>query len=175
MRGTSTGCRCLPPGPGDAGPLRIRLVRPREEDPLARLRVVRDPKVEPLARFAHLRKMNRKGFSMELPLEFVAAVVEDLADVQVPGVEGDLGEAVVDRREAMGYGARDRALPVIDHDLEAEVLKEERPIPRRVLGRLRRREDLLPDRETESPARFGKFAHRKPRAMQRAAERLRPI
>jgi len=105
----------------------------------------------------------------------VAAVVEDLADVQVPGVECDLGEAIVDRREAMGGRAGDQALPVVDGDLEADMLKEERPIPRRVLGRIRRREDLLPDREAESPARFGKFAHRKPRAMQRAAERLRPI
>src|SRR5213593_3298679 len=150
-------------GPGDAGPLRIRLVRPGEEDPLPRLRIVCDPKLEGLARFARLRQMDREGFSMEVPLQFVAAVVEDLADVQVPRVEGDLGETVIDRREAMGDRAGDRPLPVIDRDLEADVLKKERPVPRRVLGRIRRREGLLSgDQKTESPARFRKFAHGKP-------------
>src|SRR2546427_3676244 len=150
-------------GPGNAGPLRIRLVRPGEEDPLPRLRVVRDPKFERLARFACLRQVDREGSSMELPLEFVAAVVEDLADVQVPRVEGDLGETVIDRREAMGDRAGDRPLPVIDRDLEADVLKKERPVPRRGLGRIRRREGLLSgDQKTEAPARFRKFAHGKP-------------
>src|SRR5438093_3745719 len=153
----------FPLGPGDPGPLRIRLVGPGEENPLPRLRVVRDPKFERLARFACLRQVDREGFSMELPLEFVAAVVEDLADVQVPRVEGDLGETVIDRREAMGYRAGDRALPVIDGDLEADVVKKERPVPRRVLGCIRRREGLLScDQKTESPARFRKFAHGKP-------------
>src|SRR2546429_5485329 len=109
---------------------------------------------------------------MEIPLEFVAAVVEDLADAQVPRVEGDLAETVIDRREAMGYRAGDRPLPVIDGDLEADVLKKERPVPRRGLGRIRRREGLLScDQKTESPARFRKFAHGKTRAFQRPAER----
>jgi len=119
--------------------------------------------------------MDREGFSMEVPLQLVGSIVEDLPDVQVPGVEGDLGEAVVNRRETMGYRAGDHALPVIDADLEADVLKEEGPVTRGLLGRIRRREGLLPGRETESPARFRKFAHRKPRAIQRAAERSRPI
>ncbi len=153
----------FPLGPGDARPLRIRLVRPGEKDPLPRLRVVRDPKFEGLPGLARLRQVDREGFSVQLPLECVVAVVEDLADVQVPRVEGDLGEAVVDRREAMGYRAGDRALPVSDGDLEADVLKKERPVPRRVLGRIRRREGLLPcDQKTELPARFRKFAHGKP-------------
>src|SRR3989440_2460385 len=97
---------------------------------------------------------------MELPLEFVAAVVEDLADVQVPRVEGDLGEAVIDRREAMGYRAGDRPLPVIDGDLEADVLKKERPVPRRGRGRIPRGDGLTSARQnTRPPARLPKFSH----------------
>src|SRR5712691_8241726 len=119
--------------------------------------------------------MDREGLSVELPLEFVAPVVEDLMDVQVSRVERDLGEAVVDRREAMGDGPGDRARLVIHSDLEADVLKEERPVPRRMFRRVRRREGLLPVRPTESSARFRKFAHRKPQAIQRAAERSMSI
>src|SRR5947209_3078807 len=81
----------FPLGPGDSGSPRVCLVRAGEEDPLPRLRVVGDPKLEVLSGFARLRKMDREGFSMELPFAFVASVVEDLADVQVPRVERDLG------------------------------------------------------------------------------------
>jgi len=154
----------FPLSPGDPGPLRVRLVGPGEEDPFAGLGVVRNPQFQWLAGFAGLRKTDRQGFIVEFPLQVVAGVVDDVANVQVTGIQRDFGESVIDRRQAMGDGPGHRALAVVDRDLQPDVLDEERPVPGRVLGCIRRSEEFRPIGETHTPARFGKFAHRKPPA-----------
>ena len=151
----------LPLAPRDPRALRVALVGPHEEEADPRFRLVPNPDLERLARLPRPRQTDGQGVPVGLPFEDLARVIRDPADRQVRGIEGDLPQAVVDRREPVDRGPGDRLRVVVHPDLESQVREAERLVTRRLLRGLGARERPIERAEHEAPAGIQQVAHRR--------------
>jgi len=106
--------------------------------------------------------VDRELLAVDLELESPAVAVRHAADVEPLLVEDDVLQPVVDRREVVHRRAGDRPSGVVDHDIQAQMVQLEGPVPRRMLRRVRRREDPLGAADAIAPTGFQRLGHTMP-------------